>query len=140
MRKALTITKANDLYLVSLLLLLTVGAVAQQAHFSIGLILTEVLCIFLPAWWMLRWQKVEVVRFHPLALAGLGRGAAQPAAGCGSLAGGDRAGWLDGAGIWLQFGHFPLMACRLLPEKAFCTSLPWRFFPRCVRNFYSVGC
>jgi membrane protease YdiL (CAAX protease family) len=60
MRKALTITKANDLYLVSLLLLLTVGAVAQQVHFSLGLILTEILCIFLPAWWMLRWQKVEI--------------------------------------------------------------------------------
>ena len=60
MRKALTITKANDLYLVSLLLLLTVGALAQQVHFSLGLILTEILCIFLPAFWMLRWQKVEI--------------------------------------------------------------------------------
>ena len=60
MRKALTITKANDLYLVSMLLLVTLGALAQQVHFSLGLILTEILCIFLPAWVMLRWQKVEV--------------------------------------------------------------------------------
>lgn len=60
MRKALSLTKANDLYLVSLILLLTVGAIAQQLHFSIGLILTEVLCIFLPAYGMLRWQKVEI--------------------------------------------------------------------------------
>jgi len=60
MRKALTITKANDLYLVSLLLLLTLGALAQQVHFSLGLILTEILCIFLPAYGFLRWQKVEL--------------------------------------------------------------------------------
>lgn len=60
MRKALSITKANDLYLVSLLLLVTVGAVAQQVHFSLGLMLTEVVCILLPAWGMLRWQKVAV--------------------------------------------------------------------------------
>ena len=60
MRKALTILKANDLYLVSMLLLVIVGALAQQVHFSLGLILTEILCIFLPAYAFLRWQKVEI--------------------------------------------------------------------------------
>ena len=95
-----------------MLLLVTVGSVAQQVHFSIGLMLTEVLCILLPAWGMLRWQQVDVKSSARLRWPGWG------AAMISLLLG--AAAWqvgavLDGLAARL-FGYTPGLPPNALPQ------------------------
>lgn len=57
--KSLTIQKANLLYLASMLLVITLGTWFQSLSFSLGLLLTEVICILLPSLWILRKNRVS---------------------------------------------------------------------------------
>jgi len=60
MKKSLTITSANLLYLVTMLLVIVVGSIVQTLHLSLGLIATEVVLIALPAILFLRAKKVPL--------------------------------------------------------------------------------
>lgn len=56
----LTIKKANILYLICMLLVITLGFWLQSINFSIGLLLTEGVLIFLPAWYLLEREKINI--------------------------------------------------------------------------------
>lgn len=60
MKKSLSITSANVLYLVSMLLVIVVGSIIQMLHLSLGLIATEVVLIALPTILFLRAKKVPL--------------------------------------------------------------------------------
>ncbi len=67
--KSPNLKAAMRLYIFIFILLLTVGALAQTLHFEIGMIVTQVALIFLPALWFLRRHRVDQVqfsRFKPL--------------------------------------------------------------------------
>ncbi|PKO14949.1 MAG: hypothetical protein CVU39_12800 [Chloroflexi bacterium HGW-Chloroflexi-10] len=58
--KTLSIKQVNRLYLVTMLLVLTLGSLMQYLSFTWGLIGTEVLLIMLPAIWFLRRQQIDI--------------------------------------------------------------------------------
>ncbi len=60
MKKSLSITSANLLYLISMLLVVIVGSIIQMLHLSLGLIGTELLLIMLPAILFLLIKKVPL--------------------------------------------------------------------------------
>ncbi len=60
MLKQLTISRANFLYLVSLLLVITLGSWMQSLSFTWGLIGTEIFCILLPALLFMRSRKLPL--------------------------------------------------------------------------------
>jgi len=67
----MSILKANILYLVSILLVLTIGSVIQVLDFTWGLIATEVFLILLPTIIFLRMQKIPVrvgLRLNPIGI------------------------------------------------------------------------
>lgn len=69
MKKSLTITSANLLYLVTMVLVLLLGSVVQTINLTLGLIATEVVLIALPAILFLRARKVplkEGLRLNPI--------------------------------------------------------------------------
>ena len=55
-----TLRKVNLLYLICMILVITLGSLAQSISFSWGLILTEIFFIFLPAWLMFRKEKINL--------------------------------------------------------------------------------
>ncbi len=57
---------AMRLYIFIFILLLTIGALAQTLHFEIGMIVTQVLLILLPALWFLRRHRVDISGFARL--------------------------------------------------------------------------
>ncbi|HPH95655.1 MAG TPA: type II CAAX endopeptidase family protein [Anaerolineaceae bacterium] len=59
MKKAIPMADATLLFLITMLLVIVVGAPMQAASFSLGLIATEVVCIFLPAVLLLQGKKVN---------------------------------------------------------------------------------
>lgn len=60
MKTSLSIRSANGLFLVSILLVLTLGSLMQVLHFGLGLIGTELLCVLLPALLFMRLQRVDI--------------------------------------------------------------------------------
>lgn len=71
MKKSLTLTSANLLYLATMLLVIVVGSIVQTLHLSLGLIATEVVLIALPAILFLRARKVplkEGLRLNRISL------------------------------------------------------------------------
>lgn len=71
MKKSLTITSANLLYLVTMLLVIIVGSIIQTLNLSLGLIATELVLIALPAILFLRARKVplnEGLRLNRISL------------------------------------------------------------------------
>jgi len=54
------------LYIFVFILLLTIGALAQVLHFEIGMIVTQVVLILLPALWFWRRYQVDKVKFARL--------------------------------------------------------------------------
>lgn len=67
----MNILKANILYLVSILLVLTVGSLIQVLNFTWGLIATEVFLILLPTIVFLRMQKIPLktgLRLNPIGI------------------------------------------------------------------------
>ncbi len=70
MKPTTSIRSANVLFLISILLVLTLGSVLQLLSLEWGLIGTEVLCIGLPAVLFLRWQRVPLrqgLRLNPIS-------------------------------------------------------------------------
>ena len=60
---------AMSLYLFIFILLLLIGSVVQTLHFEIGMMVTQVVLILLPALWFWRRHRVDKVKFarlHPL--------------------------------------------------------------------------
>ena len=57
---------AMRLYIIVFILLLSLGAIAQTLHFEIGMIITQVILILLPAVWFLRRYRVNWVEFSRL--------------------------------------------------------------------------
>ena len=69
MNKAVSVRAANVLFLVSILLVITLGSIVQMLDLSIGLIVTELLLILLPAVLLLRWRNIplkEGLRLNPI--------------------------------------------------------------------------
>jgi len=60
LNKTLNIIQANRLYLATMLLVISIGTFIQGLSFSIGLLLTELVIIFLPTLWMLRHNQVDL--------------------------------------------------------------------------------
>lgn len=60
MKKAIPMADATLLFLITMVLVIVLGASMQTASFSLGLIATEVVCIFLPAMLLLQGKKVNV--------------------------------------------------------------------------------
>ena len=54
---------AMRLYIVVFILLLSLGSLAQTLHFEIGMIVTQVVLILLPALWFFRRYRVDMVKF-----------------------------------------------------------------------------
>ncbi len=60
LKKTLSIIQANRLYLATMLLVVSLGAILQSISFSWGLLLTELLFILLPTLWMLRHNQIDI--------------------------------------------------------------------------------
>ncbi len=60
LKKTLSIIQANRLYLATMLLVVSVGALLQSLSFSWGLLLTELLLILLPTLWILRHNQIDL--------------------------------------------------------------------------------
>lgn len=58
--KTLSIRQVNRLYLISLVLVITIGSLMQMVSFSWGLIGTELFLILLPTVWMLRKNQIPI--------------------------------------------------------------------------------
>jgi membrane protease YdiL (CAAX protease family) len=98
MRNALTVRSANVLYLVTVLLVITIGSVIQLADLSWGLIGTELFLLALPTVLFLRFRKVPLrqgLRFTPI----------KPLSVLLCL--------LMGASIWLVGGYLDLLLAEI---------------------------
>lgn len=71
MKRSLTISTANLLFLISMVLVLVLGSIAQSISFSWGLIATELFLILLPTIFFLRKRGIplrEGLRLNPISL------------------------------------------------------------------------
>lgn len=69
MKKSLSITSANILYLVSMVLVLVLGSIVQSLNLTLGLIATEIFLIALPAVIFLLVKKIPIkegLRLNPI--------------------------------------------------------------------------
>ncbi len=69
MPQQISIRHANLLYLVTMLLVITLGSLVQTVHLSLGLAATEILLIALPVFVLLRWKRApwkETLRANPI--------------------------------------------------------------------------
>jgi membrane protease YdiL (CAAX protease family) len=60
LKKTLSIIQANRLYLATMLLVVSLGAILQSISFSWGLLLTELFLILLPTLWILRHNQIDI--------------------------------------------------------------------------------
>jgi len=56
----LSLKKVNLLFLISMILVISLGSLVQSLSLPIGLLITEVVLIFLPAWYLLKREKVNI--------------------------------------------------------------------------------
>mgnify|MGYP002681583345 FL=1 len=109
--EALPIPLAAMLFLAALLLLLFVGAPMQNASFGWGLLATELICILLPAVWLLRLRGIRI-------LPGLSvtdpdtRRLKLPSPGAAILI------LLLGCGLWLVGSFLEAVLTQILPVSA----------------------
>ncbi len=71
MKNSLSLLSANLLFLLTMLLVLTLGSAVQYLHLSLGLIATEIFLILLPALLFLRLRRVPLkagLRLNPISL------------------------------------------------------------------------
>ena len=63
----LSLNKVNLLFLISMILVISLGSLLQSLSLPIGLLITEVVLIFLPAWYLLKREKINIsqsIKFH----------------------------------------------------------------------------